>query len=157
MTTFTKPADADLGQARVLWAACCLSPVIYLAIAIGLDRWLLVPAGRKGFWTLEPATLASVQAWCLGILLLLAAGAVFLRLRAAVRPRAAGSIRRRTLWLVGLAECCLWPGVVLFVLGAGLRPMFVAGATAFMCYALAYPQAGCAATGSADRNRQLTD
>jgi hypothetical protein len=157
MTTLSEPANADLSRARALWAACCLSPVIYLAIAMGLDRWLLVPAGRKGFWTLEPATLASVEFWCMGVLALLAAGAVLLRLRARIRPRAAGSIRRQTLWLVGLAECCLWPGVVLFVLGAGLRPMFVAGATAFVCYALAYPQAAAGATGSSDQDRQLTD
>jgi hypothetical protein len=123
---------------------------------MALDAWYLGPSGRVGFWTLAPDTLAVVRLWCAGLALLLLTAVAIVRFAPPTRLGVAGSLWRRTLWLVGLAECCLWPGVVLFAVGDGLRPVFLTGALAMSAYGLAYPGAPLpAAPGGA--GRKLTD
>lgn len=144
--TGMRPAHEELRRLRLLWMLGCVTPLIYLLIAHGVDlAWFRKSGG--GLMTLSDTG----HGWLLhgfataGIVL----AAVVLTLRALPARRApvaqsdpaAGlrGFRRRVLAMVALSDFTAGLGLILFLLTGDLRAVLAGGITAYLLYAVSYP------------------
>lgn len=128
-----------------LWAACCVSPIIYLSAAWVIKRYFMK---ETGFLPLGESAWSSAII-LLGIVLILLQGLhVFIKRRFRVLLAAQHSqleillqvLTRRTLILIFISEAAVFSGFCLFLLQGEIAPVFGAGVVAMLLYAQSHPR-----------------
>lgn len=137
----------DLKKLVSLWAACCTSPLIYLAVAIFIKRTFM---SDGGFLKLEPYTWSRLTIGLAVLIILLQALHIAVKVKA--RRRFAEFLddretfrrllTRRTFLLIAVSELAVFSGFVLFLLQGEYTPVFLSGIASMILYAQSHPRLG---------------
>ena len=133
-----------LHRLAIVWGACCISPILYLAVA-AIIKSAFMPEG--GWYPVEPFTWSRIMiglvVWI--ILLQILHTAVKLRARHRLSTLPAHSsaflqlLTRRTFILIALSEAAVAVGFVLVLLQGEYHPIFLSGIAAMLLYAQSHP------------------
>jgi hypothetical protein len=142
-----EPVSEELRRVKWLWCVCCLSPVLYLAIARFLKAVYFIPGEREGLTRLPPGQyeIAAISFLVVTLSLQVALLVVRNRFRARMCEPAAGLVRlmqlyrKRTIFLLAVSDTAGLLGFVLFLLRGDLRAVLVGGVLALAYYAQSYP------------------
>jgi hypothetical protein len=131
----------------ILWAACCMSPIMYLAAAAVIKK-AFMPEG--GWLPLEPFTWSRVMTglvvWVILLQVLHVAVKISVNRRQALVPVYSEAfvrlLTRRTFILIGVSEAAVATGFCLFLLQGDYTPVFGAGVAAMLLYGQSHPRLG---------------
>lgn len=139
--------DDQLRRLIILWGICCLSPIMYLAMAALIRAHLM----RDGGWfPLEPFTWSRVMiglgVWLVSLQVLHLAVRFYARRRLALLAADQDAffrlLTRRTFILISLSETAIATGFCLFLLQGIYTPLLGGGIAAMLLYGQSHPRFG---------------
>lgn len=150
--SFTPPNEPDntpfpmrMRRLIILWGACCMSPIMYLAIAMLIKSAFM----HDGGWLpMEPFTWSRVMMGLVVLVVLLqvlhiAVKVVARRKLTQLADHMDGFTRlltRRTFILIAISETAVATGFVLFLLQGTFQPILGSGIAAMLLYAQSHPR-----------------
>lgn len=136
---------SEVRRLVILWGACCVSPIMYLAAAAILQETLM---NGGGFLPMSGEiwknTLIGLGVWAVVMQTLHLL--VKRRYKAQLAELAADTggymrlLTRRTMILISLSELTVFAGFCLFILQGDLLPVFGGGVAAMLLYAQSHPR-----------------
>ncbi len=135
----------EIHRLVIMWAICCISPMLYLTVAWAIKKYLMDGSGYLPL----PADVWVKALICLaGFVILLQGLHIIIRNRfrpmlAAALPDVAEFIQvltKRTLLLILISEMAVFTGFCLFMLQGSLDPVFGSGVAAMLLYAQSHPR-----------------
>ena len=138
---------SDLVKLKVMWSMCCITPVLYLAIAQIVAGHVFIWQEAPGFFPLESANYRMLLLGIFGLVLLIQGVIFYVRKYYGTRMRTGSRhaakllqcYTRRTLMLVVLSEITALSGFLLFMLNGRLSEVFLLGMIGLVYYAQSYP------------------
>lgn len=135
----------DLRRLTIMWGACCISPVLYLAATWFIKTYFMNGAGffplNRDVWSRALIGL---------IVLIVCIQGSHLLIKSRYRSRLANVISapdnfiqvltRRTLLLIFLSEMAVFTGFCLFLLQGDPAPVFGSGIVSMLLYAQSHPR-----------------